>query len=245
MARMAAFVYGAVAYVVFLLAFVYAIGFVGNLFVPKTIDSGAEGDLVTSIVINVLLLGAFAIQHSVMARPGFKKAWTKIVPESVERSTFVLLASLLLIVLYWQWRPMTGVIWSVENQVGNLILQALFWIGWLQVLLSTYLIDHFDLFGLRQVWLFATGKGYTPPVFMERSLYRFMRHPLLLGFMIAFWSTPRMTQGHLLFAAVTTIYMLVAIQLEEHDLETFHGDEYKDYQRRVSMLIPWPPSKVR
>ena len=239
MGRLAALLYGLVAYVVFLVSFLYAIGFVGNLFVPKTIDSGPEAPLSAALLVNMLLLGAFAIQHSVMARPGFKKHWTKIIPEAIERSTYVLLASLLLILLFWQWRAMPNEVWNVENQFGSLVLQALFWLGWVLVLASTYIIDHFDLFGLRQVFIHFRGSEKSAPEFKEVGFYKFVRHPLLLGFIIAFWATPRMSVGHLLFAAVTTVYMLIAIQLEERDLEASLGEDYAEYRGRVSMIIPW------
>jgi len=236
--RVTAFLYGAVSYAVFLVVFLYAIGFVGNLVVPKSIDSGAESPLAQALLINIVLLGLFAIQHSVMARPWFKKRWTKIVPNPVERSTFVLLASLLLALVFWQWRPLNGVVWSVEQPTVELVLWVFFWLGWGLVLASTFIIDHFDLFGLRQVWLHLMGKPYQPPVFKVSAFYKYIRHPLLLGFVIAFWAAPTMTTGRLVFAVVTTLYMLVAIRFEEHDLVAFHGQAYVDYRRRVPMLIP-------
>jgi methanethiol S-methyltransferase len=238
MGRVVAFVYGVISYTIFFVVFLYAIGFVGNLVVPKSIDSGAQGPLTEALLINVALLGLFAIQHSVMARPWFKKRWTTIVPESVERSTYVLLSSLLLALLFWQWRPLPGEVWSVEQPTVELGLWVLFWLGWGLVLLSTFVIDHFDLFGLRQVWSNLTGKPYRPPAFQVPALYKYVRHPLLLGFVIAFWAAPTMTTGRLVFAVVTTLYMLVAIQFEEHDLLEFFGQDYADYRRRVPMLIP-------
>ena len=241
----AAFLYGIVGYLAFLGSFLYAIGFVGNLVVPKTIDSGPEGPVSRALLINVVLLGLFAIQHSVMARHGFKIWWTKFVPRSVERSTYVLLSSLLLFLLYWKWEPMTGVVWTVENPFGRLVLQLAFWLGWAQVLLSSFLINHFDLFGLRQVFLRLRGEEYSPIPFRETALYRFVRHPLLLGFLIAFWATPQMTHGHLLFSVATTAYMLLGIVLEERDLVKFLGDDYRQYKREVPMLLPVPWKRPR
>jgi protein-S-isoprenylcysteine O-methyltransferase Ste14 len=244
MGRILAFVYGAVSYIVFFATFLYAIGFVGNLMVPKSIDTGPPAATITrALIMNTLLLSIFAIQHSVMARPAFKRWWTRIVPLAVERSTYVLLSSLALILLFWQWRPMTSVIWEMDNTAGQFILWAVFFSGWGIVLLSTFLINHFDLFGLRQVYLYSRDQEYTHVGFKELFLYKFVRHPIMLGFIIAFWTTPRMTAGHLLFAAVTTVYILVAIQLEERDTISSHGTAYEDYRNRVSMLLPIPKKR--
>jgi protein-S-isoprenylcysteine O-methyltransferase Ste14 len=232
--------YGAACYAVFLGSFLYAIGFVGDWIVPKTIDSGAVlgGTLSSAILIDVLLLGAFAIQHSVMARPGFKALWTRIVPRSVERSTYVLLSSLLLALICWQWRPLPAPVWNAAAPAPHALLVALSVLGWLIVLLSTFMINHFDLFGLRQVYLRMRGREYTPPHFVQRALYRIVRHPIMLGFIIAFWATPRMSVGHLLFAAATTGYILIGLQFEERDLMRSHGAEYRAYRSRVPMLLP-------
>ena len=240
MGKVLAFLYGAVAYLVFFVTFLYAIGFVDGLGVPKTIDSGEAGPLVPSLLIDAALLGVFAVQHSVMARPAFKAWWTRFVPPPVERSTYVLLASLALILLFWQWRPLPTPIWTVIGPLAT-VLWVINALGWATVLLSTFLINHFDLFGLRQVWAYASGKETPPADFHTPLFYRVVRHPLYLGFIVAFIATPRMSLGHLFFAFATTAYILIAIQLEERDLVATFGDTYRNYRKRVSMLVPWPP----
>jgi protein-S-isoprenylcysteine O-methyltransferase Ste14 len=232
--------YGALCYVLFLVAFLYAVGFVGGFVVPRTVDAGLTASIGEAVVVNILLLGLFGVQHSVMARPAFKRWWTRFVPAPIERSTYVLLSSLVLFLLYWQWRTMPAVIWDVDASAGRIVLWVLFWLGWATALASTFMINHFDLFGLRQVYLSWRGKPYSDLTFRTVLLYRLVRHPLMVGFLIAFWAIPTMTAGHLLFAAVTTVYILVAIQLEEHDLVAALGEQYRGYQRRVRMLLPWP-----
>jgi protein-S-isoprenylcysteine O-methyltransferase Ste14 len=235
--RITAFLYGVICYVVFLASFLYAVGFLGNFLVPKSIDSGRQMPFLYALGINVALLGLFAVQHSVMARPWFKKAWTRVVPPVVERSTYVLFSSLALILLFWFWQPMGGVVWSVSSLSSWAVLEVLFGVGWLVVLITTFLINHFDLFGLRQVWLYLRRRPYTPLQFRTPALYRVVRHPLYVGWLMVFWSAPVMTVAHLVFAIATTAYILIAIQFEERDLIRAHS-EYEEYRRRVPMIIP-------
>jgi protein-S-isoprenylcysteine O-methyltransferase Ste14 len=242
--RVTAFFYGVACYLVFLATFLYAIGFLGNFAVPKSIDSGPQLPFTQALAINSLLLGLFALQHSIMARPWFKKAWTRIVPTPVERSTYVLFSSAALLVLFWKWQPMGGVIWNVGSMSGRLGLEVLFACGWLTVLIATFLINHFDLFGLRQVWLHLLGRNYTEIGFRTPGPYRYVRHPLYVGWLLVFWSAPVMTSAHLLFAIATTAYILIAIQFEERDLVRFHG-EYTEYRRQVPMILPVGSSKRR
>ena len=243
MNRVLAFLYGALCYVLFFITILYSIGFVGNLVVPKSIDSGVAGPYARAILVDIVLLAIFAVQHSVMARPAFKRWWTQFIPAAIERSTYVLLSSLALLLLFWLWQPMPEVIWDVDNTAGKYALWGVFAAGWVLVFISTFLISHFDLFGLRQVYLHLKERPYTPPPFKDPLLYRIVRHPIMLGFLIAFWATPHMTVGHLLFAIGTTAYILFALQLEERDLVAEHGDTYIDYRKRVSMIIPVPGKK--
>ncbi len=238
MKRSLGFLYGIACYALFVGTFTYAILFVANLLVPKTVDSGLAGPPLAAVLINALLLSVFAVQHSVMARRGFKQWWTRIVPAYVERSTFVLAASLALALLLWQWRPIPQVIWDLRGTVGATVLQVLFWLGWAILLLSTFLINHFELFGLHQTWAHLR-KGEVPQqAFRTPALYLLVRHPLYLGFVISFWSAPVMTVGHLLFSIATTGYIFVGIYFEERDLIHAFGERYLEYKRRVPMLIP-------
>ena len=237
MRRIIAFIYGVTCYLIFFSSFLYAIGFVGNFLVPKSLDSAPEMTFGQALLVNVGLLGLFALQHSIMARPAFKQWWTKFVPPPVERSTYVLFSSLALLLLFWQWQPMGGTIWHVENSMGRLLLYGLFAFAWLLVLVSTFLINHFDLFGLRQVFLYLRGKEYTFLKFATPGPYKLVRHPLYIGWFFAFWATPTMTAAHLVFAVLTTAYILIAIQLEERDLLASH-EAYAEYRRRVPMLVP-------
>ena len=230
--------YGAASYLIFLGTFSYAIAFVGGLPVPTRLDGPLEGSILAALVIDVALLAVFAVQHSVMARRWFKERWTLIVPWTIERSTYVLFACLALILLFAEWRPIGIAIWTVDNTAARIILWTLCAAGWATVLIVTFLINHVDLFGLRQVWLPLTGRPYTPVSFRTPLPYRFVRHPLYLGFRFAFWMTPAMTLAHLVFALVTTAYVVVAIQFEECDLVTEHGASYERYRHQVPMLVP-------
>ena len=238
MGKLLALIFGVVSYAIFFGSFLYWIGFVSNMIVPKGIDSGVEAATATALIINLALLALFGVQHTVMARPGFKEGWTRVVPKSIERSTYVLLSSAILILLYWQWRPMTGVIWEVEAAWAQSLLWAVLFGGILIVLLSTFIIDHFDLFGLRQVWLNLREKAYSHPGFKVTFFYKFVRHPLYVGWIMSMWGTPRMTVGHLLFAAGLTTYIFIAIYYEEKDLVKFLGDDYIQYKEKVPMIIP-------
>jgi protein-S-isoprenylcysteine O-methyltransferase Ste14 len=237
--RILFFAYGSFSYLIFLGTFLYAVCFIGNFGVPRTLDGAASGPLGVSFAIDAGLLALFAVQHSVMARKWFKEWWTRIVPKPIERSTYVLFSSLALILLFWQWRPLGGSIWSVENPVAVFVLRGLFAFGWGLVLVSTFLINHFDLFGLRQVWLYLLGRSDQPMRFVTPGPYRLVRHPLYVGWLFAFWMTPVMTLAHLLFSIATTAYILLAIQFEERDLVREHGEDYEAYRRSVPMLVPF------
>jgi protein-S-isoprenylcysteine O-methyltransferase Ste14 len=237
--RIAFLAYGTVCYLIFLATFLYAVGFIGGFGVPSRLDGPARAPLAFALAVNAGLLALFAVQHSVMARPWFKNAWTRIVPRPAERSTYVLFSSLALILLFWKWQPMGGSIWSVSDPSGRLVLLGLFAFGWALVLACTFLINHFDLFGLRQVWLAFSGRDYTPVGFTMPGPYRLVRHPLYVGWLFAFWMTPTMTIAHLVFAVATTTYILIAIQFEERDLVREHGAAYEEYRSRVPMLMPF------
>jgi protein-S-isoprenylcysteine O-methyltransferase Ste14 len=240
MARVAYLLYGLLAYFLFFVAILYGIGFVGNLVVPKGIDDGVLVPLSTARVVNLSLLLLFAIQHNVMARSWFKDWWTQYVPRPIERSTYVAVASLILLLLYWQWRPMPAVVWHVDNSIGRGVLWVLYFAGWAIVFASSFVIDHFELFGVKQVWNNFRGREPVVAPFSERLFYRWVRHPLMLGFIVAFWSAPTMSQGRLLFAVVTTLWILIAIRIEERDLVRYLGEPYHRYRERTPMLLPWP-----
>jgi protein-S-isoprenylcysteine O-methyltransferase Ste14 len=236
--RVTIFLYGVFCYLVFFATFLYAIAFLGDFGVPKSIDSGAQGSLGRALAVDVLLLGLFAVQHSLMARPWFKRAWTRIVPPAAERSTYVLFASVAMILLFWKWQPMGGLIWQLDTEVGRLVAYGIYAFGWALLLLATFLIDHFDLFGLRQVYLYFRGRPYTGLQFRTPLLYRYVRHPIYVGWLCIFWATPQMTVAHLVFALATTAYILIAISWEERDLLSAHGETYQRYREQVPKLIP-------
>jgi len=237
--RLIAFLYGLVAYTFFLTSFLYAVGFVSGLVVPKTIDSGVPAPFVTALLVDLVLLSIFALQHSIMARQGFKRWWTRIVPQAVERSTYVLFASLSLALLCWQWEPMPAVVWQIGNPQIATAVTVLSFVGWFIVLTSTFLINHFELFGLQQVTNNLADRPMAPVRFRTPLYYKFVRHPIYLGFIIAFWAAPVMSVGHLLFAAATTAYIFIGIALEERDLVAIFGDQYRHYRKEVAMIIPW------
>jgi protein-S-isoprenylcysteine O-methyltransferase Ste14 len=240
MSAMLSVTYALAAYVFFLGTFLYTVGFLGNFAVPKTIDAGGpDTPAAAAVAIDIVLLGIFAVQHSVMARAGFKRWWTRIVPPAVERSTYVLFASAALALMLWQWRPLPAIVWEVRDAAVVTALQVVFWLGWGVLLVSTFLINHFELFGLRQVYAFATDSPIPAPTFRTPLFYRYVRHPIYLGFALAFWAAPVMTVGHLLFAAMSTGYILVGIWFEERDLVRVFGDRYRHYRRQVGMLLPW------
>jgi methanethiol S-methyltransferase len=238
MKRVIAFIYGVVCYLLFLFTVLYFMGFLGKMGVPKTIDSGSAAPFTRALFINIALITLFGLQHSVMARPSFKKWWTQIIPKPIERSTFVLVTSLTLLFIFSYWQPMPQVIWRVEGPFARVVSDGLFFFGWAIVLYSTFLINHFDLFGLRQVYLYFKNEPYTPHLFKMSSFYEYIRHPLMLGFVVVLWATPEMTVGHLLFAAGFTAYIFIGIRFEEKDLVRHHGNTYLDYRRRTSMILP-------
>jgi protein-S-isoprenylcysteine O-methyltransferase Ste14 len=246
MARIAIFLYGLICYVVFLAVFLYAIGFIGGFLTPTVLDGTPKRPFIEALAIDLALLAAFALQHSIMARPAFKRWWTRLVPESVERSTYVLASSLALVALFFYWEPIGGIVWSVPEGTARTAIIGLYGFGWLLLLYTTFLIDHFDLFGLAQVWRRLTGKTYRPPQFRTPSLYRLVRHPLYIGWLVIFWAAPTMTVAHLVFAVMTTAYILIAIQLEERDLIDAFGSEYVAYRKRTPMIVPrlWPSRRA-
>jgi len=238
MKRIIAFIYGTMSYLLFLATFLYGVAFLGNIGLSKTVDGEATSPFWQALLINTLVLGLFAVQHSVMARPAFKQWWTRLVPKPVERSTYVLFSSLALLLLFHAWQPMGGTVWEVRDPVLRGTIYGLFAGGWLLILVATFLINHFDLFGMRQVWLYLKGLPYTPLKFATPGLYRYVRHPLYVGWLLTFWATPTMTAAHLVFALATTAYILIAIQFEERDLTAAHGPAYENYRKEVPMLVP-------
>lgn len=238
MKRFLAFTYGVLCYLIFLVAFAYGIGFLGNFAVPKTIDGTAEVPLLRALLTNCGLLVLFAIQHSLMARPWFKKHWTRIVAQPVERSTYVLLSSVCLLLLFWQWQPMGGYVWNFDSEAAQTVIMYSYGMGWAIVFVSTLLINHFDLFGLRQAWLYFRGRPYAQLEFRTPLFYRLVRHPLYLGWLMVFWSAPTMTAAHLVFSVATTLYILMAIRWEERDLIAIHGHQYEMYRDLVPMILP-------
>jgi methanethiol S-methyltransferase len=238
--RIIVFIYGIASYALGVASLLYLICFVGNFAVPKTIDSAPVGAIVQAVLVDLMLIGLFAFQHSVMARPAFKERWTRIVPKPAERSTYVLVTGLVLALLFWQWQPIPGVVWNVESAVGKALLHGLFWLGWVILFTSTFMINHFDLFGLRQVYLRLKDRPYQPVPFVQVALYRFVRHPIMLGVLIGFWTTPSMSVGHLLFAMAMTGYVFLGVALEEQDTGRALGEPYERYRRETSMIVPLP-----
>lgn len=239
------FIYGVVSYALGVASLLYLIGFLGNIVVPKTIDSGVVGALMPAVLVDLILVGLFAMQHSFMARPGFKEFWTRIVPTPAERSTYVLMTGVVLALLFWQWQPIPTVVWSVEDPVGRELLKGLFWLGWAILFISTFMINHFDLFGLRQVYLRLRSRPYRPVPFVQVALYRFVRHPIMLGVLIGIWATPFMTVGHLLFAGASTGYVFLGIFLEERDTRRALGDAYERYRLATPMVLPLLPRRLK
>ncbi|HLG98094.1 MAG TPA: isoprenylcysteine carboxylmethyltransferase family protein [Bryobacteraceae bacterium] len=237
--RIATFLYGIVCYLIFFASFLWAIAFLGDFGLARSMDSAPQGPAGPALVIDALLLAAFALQHSIMARPWFKRAWTRIIPPAAERSTYVLFSSLALLLLFWQWRPIGGFVWQVDSQLGRGLINAVYAAGWALLLVATFLINHFDLFGLRQVYLHLVGREYTQLPFRTPAFYRYVRHPIYFSWLCIFWAAPVMTTAHLVFAVATTAYILIAIPLEEHDLEGIHGDAYRNYKHEVPKILPW------
>jgi len=243
MKRIGFFLYGAVTYLFFFATFCYLAGFIGDAIVPKSVSTGTPGPVATAILVNLSLIVLFGIQHTIMARISFKQWWAQFVPQPIERTTFVLITSVIFNLMFFFWQPLPGVIWSVDSQVGIAVLWGLFALGWLIVLASTFLINHFDLFGLRQVWLYLRGKEYTPLKFKKAGLYKYVRHPLMLGFLIAMWAVPTMTASHLMFAATMTLYIFLGVMVEEKTLVKLHGDSYRQYQKSTPGFFPLPGKK--